>query len=287
MPHHPDFSPGPLDLITVPLAYVGGAALLVFSVPRAVLWPRGPAPRLLPSFLRELDALLVLGLVLVGLVHVPLGSFLAMQAFYNATFTEAVGAVVGLGLLRNMAPMATGLTLAGILAARITPQLRGRAPGQLDDEPGSVPDRDTLHEAAAGPGHEVEPARLAAPRLLAALLAGPVLALWGTVVGTVVGMLIAQSMLNVSYPIFLGKILEMLRPIDVAGLVVKGSAFTLLSAVLACHEGLKPGRDAAAIRVAVFRATGLGMTGTLAINSCWFTVAYLSGDPFGPAVASL
>jgi phospholipid/cholesterol/gamma-HCH transport system permease protein len=231
---------------------------------------------------RQLDAMLVPGIPLVGLVHVPLGSFLAMQAFYNATFTEAVGAVVGLGLLRNMGPMATGLCLAGLLASRITPELRERAPSGLDDASLAVPDRDSPTDTRV----DVEPARLAAPRILASLLVGPILALWGTMLGTLVGMLIARSMLNVSFPIYLGKILEMLRPIDVSGLVVKGAAFALVAAVLACHEGLGTRRDPQAIRSAVFRATCLAMLGILAINSCWFTVAYLSGDPFGPAIAA-
>ena len=68
--------------------------------------------------------MLALGLPLVGLVHVAMGSFLSMQAYYGSTFIDGTGAVVGVGLLRNLGGLMTGMILAAILAARMIPELR-------------------------------------------------------------------------------------------------------------------------------------------------------------------
>ncbi len=68
--------------------------------------------------------MLRLGIPLVAVVHVGIGSFLAMQSYFGGTFVEGTGAVVGVGLIRNVAPLMACLTLTGLLAARITSELR-------------------------------------------------------------------------------------------------------------------------------------------------------------------
>ena len=62
-----------------------------------------------------------MGTPLVGLVHVAMGSFLSMQAYFGSTFLDGTGAVVGVGLLRNLATLMTGLTLSGLIACRLVP----------------------------------------------------------------------------------------------------------------------------------------------------------------------
>lgn len=268
------------------LAYLGGLLILALSIPKAVLLPRGPAPKFLPALVRQLDELFQFGLPLVALVHVPVGTFLAMQAFYSATFTEAVGAVVGLGLLRNMAPMMTGLTLAGLCAVQFTPSLRSQPHAGLDDDPHWVPDRAVALGREQDPRTSPEPARLAAVRIVATMIVGPIFVLWGTVIGTLVGMGVARSMLGVSPTIFFGKISDMILPVDALGLVVKGTTFAFFAALLACHEGLRSQQDGDSVRGASFRAACFAMVAVLAVNSGWFTIAYLSGSPYGPALAT-
>ena len=82
------------------------------------------APGFLKTLMHQLFWMLVTGLPLVGLVHIAIGSFLSLQAYYGSTFVDGTGAVVGVGLLRNLGGMMTGLTFAGILAARMIPELR-------------------------------------------------------------------------------------------------------------------------------------------------------------------
>ena len=94
---------------------------------------------LLPDLLRQLASILIMGFPLVALVHVGIGSFLSMQAYFGGTFVDGTGAVVGVGLIRNAAPMMAGLTLAGLIGARTTAELRGgRVRNQLDNGPQTV-----------------------------------------------------------------------------------------------------------------------------------------------------
>ena len=74
--------------------------------------------------MHQLFWMLAMGMPMVGLVHIAVGSFLALQAYYGSTFVDGTGAVVGVGLLRNLGGIMSGLIFAGILAARMIPELR-------------------------------------------------------------------------------------------------------------------------------------------------------------------
>lgn len=85
------------------LADLGGIAGLALKAAGSI-FRRGGGPPLLGAVAGHASWMIGMGLPLVALVHLSMGSFLAMQAFFGATFTEAAGPVVGLGLLRNLAP---------------------------------------------------------------------------------------------------------------------------------------------------------------------------------------
>jgi phospholipid/cholesterol/gamma-HCH transport system permease protein len=263
------------------VAYLGGVALLLVSSASALFKaPRG-APRLRQALFRQMEWLLGAGLPLVGLVHVGMGSFLAMQAYYGATFVEAVGPVVGVGLFRNVAPLLTGLTLAGLIAARSTAELARRPLAELDGDPGWVPDRTVALGQEADPRDPPDPARLTGIRIAAAMLVGPVLALWGAIVGTVIGWSITIQYLGVPTPIFFSKAIEMLWARDMVGLVFKGVCFGVAAALFPCYEGL---RGPISVPVAAVRAACLAAAAILLINSTWYVLMYMAGPAFGPTV---
>lgn len=281
-PSGPLVSIGRASLAT--LGYLGGLGILAASVPRGIVRPRGEAPPFGKAVVRQLDWLFGMGLPLVGLSHVGLGSFLSMQAFYGATFLEGVGPVVIIGLLRNLAPIVTGFILCGMFSARLVPELRGPRRG-LDDDPRIVPDRDVTLGQRPDPRPEPEPARLAASRILAAMAVAPVLMLWGTIVGVVIGGLVARSVMGIPWPIYLSKGAEMLWLRDAFGLVIKGVLFGCVTAAIACHEGLRPGlhgpRD---LPTACFRSAALGLASILLLNTTCFILLYFAGPAFGPTV---
>lgn len=269
------------------LSYFGGLAGLLASAARSTFRPADEPFR--RSVSAQLAWMLALGAPLVALVHVGLGSFLSMQSYFGGTFVEGTGAVVGVGLLRNMAPLMACLTLAGLVAARVTPELRAarrlsNAPG--DDRPGFLERTaaGTRPVAATAPrpsGH-----RAVAARLFAAALAGPLLSLWGALVGTAVGFKVSQTLLGVSPHTFFQMFWEMIWLRDVVGVFVKGLAFGLFAGLFACHEGLSPsgGDDLGAVSSAACRAACFAGVAILAVNSGWFVLVYHAGPVFGPTL---
>jgi phospholipid/cholesterol/gamma-HCH transport system permease protein len=246
------------------IRYLGGLPILATSALRAAILPRGDQPSLYCETTGQLDRLLGMALPIVALVHVAMGSFLSMQAYFGATFIDGIGPVVGVGLVRNLAPLQTGFILAGLYSARFVAELRGR------DCP------------------EGDPARLVASRVLAAAIAGPVLAAWGAAIGVLIGWVVAWTIMGVTVPAFFDMFFEMLWVRDIVGLALKGSLFAGLAALIACHEALRPtgeaGRETDAACLAACRAATLSIVVMLVINSGWFLLFYHGGPAFGPTV---
>ena len=87
---------------------------------------------------------------------------------------------------------------------------------------------------------EPDPGRSTAIRIGAGLVAGPILSIWGVVIGTLVGWRVAAKLVGVSSDVFFSMFMEMIWVRDLWGLVLKGMIFGLLAALFACHEGLRP-----------------------------------------------
>ena len=180
-------------------------------------------------------------------MHIAIGSFLSLQAYYGSTFVDGTGAVVGVGLLRNLGGIMSGMTFAGILAARMIPELRimsrqcrSRKPLRRSLRSGSRRrGRDNarqtrLRTRPIPPGSN----RSVAPRVAAAAIACILLSLWGITVGTVVGWKASESLMGLSTEMFFMMMLKMMWFRDVLGLIVKGILFGALPAAICCYEGL-------------------------------------------------
>ena len=264
--------------------YLGGMGLLGLSAVRAVVRPKDEPPALGPAVTRQLDRLIHYGFPLVAIMHVGLGSFLAMQAYFGATFLDGIGPVVGVGLIRNIAPLMSGMVLAGMLAAQYTSELRRDDRELLDHDPSWTPDREIREGRALDPRPRIEPARLAAARMIAAMLAGPIMGVWGSLVGILVGYGVASGLLRVSTPGFFDMFMQMLWVRDVIGVFVKGMAFGLAGSWFACYEGLRTDARPDSVTGSAVRAASLAGVAILVINSAWFLIFYHAGPAFGPTV---
>jgi phospholipid/cholesterol/gamma-HCH transport system permease protein len=269
-------------------AYLGGMAAILASAGRSLFRIDASHEPIYRSVSNQLAWMISMSLPLVALVHVGMGSFLSMQSYFGGTFVEGTGAVVGVGLLRNIAPMMACLTLTGLLAARVTPELR-----MLSRESGTtVRARPTILERTGPLVREAAPPlpfradREIAARLIAATLMGPILGIWGALVGTVVGWQVAQTMLGVSSHSFFSMFWEMIWVRDVVGVLVKGLAFGLVAGLFVCHEGLRKWDDDGldAVASAAFRAACFASLSILVINSGWFILVYHAGPAFGPTL---
>jgi phospholipid/cholesterol/gamma-HCH transport system permease protein len=302
--------------VTAIISYVGGVTLLAIGAAGAALSPAGtrnPAIRL-PGFfttlIQQLGWMLIVGFPIVGMVHIALGSFLSLQAYYGSTFVDGTGAVVGVGLLRNLGGLMTGLTFSGILAGRLIPELRiltRRLASQVPPSSGGEhPGRQAPAEGgelASAAVLPVSPSRLAAPRVAAAGIACLLLSQWGVVAGTVVGWQASQSMMGLPTETFFMMLMKMMWFRDVVGLIVKGLFFGVVPAAICCYEGVgsaaldaelsgdgTPARGQGGDEPAppwstpVFRAYCLSCAAVLVMNASWFILVYHAVPFYGPTL---
>jgi len=288
-------------LVVGTLGHLGGTVMLMIAAATSFVRSSEDDEEvgLWSATTHELWWMLLVGCPLVGLVHVAMGSFLSLQAYYGSTFVDGTGAVVGVGLLRNLAPLMTGLTLAGFLPVRIIPELREfQRRRRIESE------RATRAEAVRGPAGRSPiddrresipaPGRLAGPRLLAAVVATPLLSLWGFVVGTLVGWQSSESLMGLPSEMFFMMFIRMIWYRDVVGVLVKGALFGLFTAALACSEGLRneesesagdaAGQGGSTLGEAILRATCLSMAAILVINMTWFVLIYHAVPVYGPSL---
>jgi phospholipid/cholesterol/gamma-HCH transport system permease protein len=293
------------------LGYCGGATCLALGAVGSVIWPassgdhEAAAPPFIKTFTNQLCWMLLAGAPLVGLVHIAMGTFLALQSYYGSTFIEGTGAVVGVGLLRNLGGLMTAMTFAGILAARMIPELsilrhRISAGARPSTERGAIVSQrraDSPLEPIA-----IAPARLAAPRIAAAGFACLLLTQWGIVVGTVVGWQSAQTMIGIPTEMFFMMMAKMMWFRDIVGLFVTGLAFGVVVGAICCYEGLGAktledelaGSGCFAALAAddlappwakqVLRAVCLSCVGILILNSSWFMLVYHAVPFYGPTL---
>ena len=247
------------------IAYLGGAATLLLDSITALVRSRDGHGSVSAGTARQADRLIGLSYGVVAFVHVGMGSFLAMQAYFGATFADGIGPVVGVSLIRNLAPLLVGFLLAILTAVVFTADLQGESPG-----------RARRHEVAV--------------RVLGVMVAGPILSAWGVLVGVGVGWLVAHKMMGISEPVFFDLFLEMLWARDIVGLVVKGVAFGGIGGVLACHEAIRPTRPGeapggmAAVSRSACRAAVKASLAILIFNALWFVFVYQAGPAFGPTL---
>ncbi len=267
------------------VAYLGGLASLAAAAARSIVVPGERSPAFGPAVARQLAWMIGMGLPLVGLVHVGLGSFLSMQAYFGGTFVDGTGAVVGVGLIRNVAA--------------------------ADDRAGpGRPDRGEDHRRSCedGRGSASTPSRAGSPTAPTATRRrrprpGPTRPAWppsGSSRRWSPGRCSAlgdrrrhgrrlagrAELLGVSTHAFFPMFSDMLWFRDVVGVVVKGTAFALFAALFACHEGLRgpAGPDPASVPAAACRAACLAALAILVLNSGWFLLVYHAGPAFGPTL---
>jgi phospholipid/cholesterol/gamma-HCH transport system permease protein len=283
------------------LAYLGGVAALSMSAAFSLVTfsSDGDRPGFWTVFNEELWWLLLAGTPLVGLVHVAMGSFLSMQAYFGSTFVDGTGAVVGVGLLRNLATLMTGLTLSGLVACRLVAGCPGlgqdaaaeRLPAARSNQPLSPLDLSRNRPA---------PGRLAAPRIIATGLASMLLALWGFVVGTVVGWQSAGSLMSLPSNTYFQMFCQMIWYRDVVGMIVKGLVFGLVAASICSFEAIRvvelragdrtsatsSGDCSTSIDLAapIVRAACLAMVAILLLNMTWFLLVYHAVPVYGPSL---
>jgi phospholipid/cholesterol/gamma-HCH transport system permease protein len=215
---------------------------------RALPGGRGARARLLA----QLDAVGVRSVPIVLLTGLFTGMVLALQASVQlAPFgaTLFVGRFVAASMLRELGPVLSGIMVAGRVGAGIAAELGAmKVTEQLD----------ALETLGA------EPVRvLVLPRVLAAVIAVPCLALIADAAGLFGASLVATAYLGVPMRAFWGAAQDQVAldgfiagvlPADLVQGLVKPLVFGLILSLLACHHGLKASGGTAGVGTATTRA---------------------------------
>jgi len=143
--------------------------------------------------------------------------------FHKVKMDTAVGPVVAIAMLRELAPVLTGLMVAGRVGAAIAAELGTmKVTEQLD----------ALRSMGTSPTDY-----LAAPRFCALVLGLPMLTAEAMACGIGAGFLVAVHMLNIDPAYYWYNMLKFTAVKDVMAGLIKSVFFAVFIALIACHKG--------------------------------------------------
>ena len=220
------------------LAFLGAA---VVGLVGGVLHPRRLRMRELSAQFEQvcLNAIPVVSLVtlLIGVVVTYLLGLQAKQ--YGANIFVVDG--IGIGATREFAPIIVAIIVAGRSGAAFTAQLGSM---RMTEE------TDAIQTLGLSPLDV-----LVLPRVIALMVAMPLLVFIGDVMSLAGGMLIAEPMLDITPQTFLERLRDALDISHVYVGLSKAPVFALAIAVIGCHMGMTVERDT--------RAVGMATTSTV------------------------
>lgn len=191
----------------------------------------------------------------ISLIGLFTGAVLAVQGEYTLNkfgATAYVGSAVALSLIRELGPVLTALMVIGRAGSAITAELGiMRITEQID----------ALRSMA------VDPIRyLMVPRVLAGLIAVPILSCVMIVAGIGGGYIVAVGLLGLSGGTFVSQMVEAVGSIDVYSGMIKSVVFGLIFGWVACYKGYTCGFGAVGVNRATTQAVVTASVAVLVID---------------------
>jgi phospholipid/cholesterol/gamma-HCH transport system permease protein len=181
---------------------------------------------------------------LIGLILAFMGA-VQLQLFGAEIY---VADLVAIGMAREMAPMMTGIIMAGRTGAAYAAQLGTMTVNE---------EIDSLRTLGFSPMDF-----LVLPRMLALMLMMPLLTLYSNILGILGGYVVGTGMLGIASTQYWSQTVKAVDLGDFAVGLVKASVIGVLVAVAGCMRGMQCGRSASAVGLA---ATSAVVTGIVAI----------------------
>ena len=165
-------------------------------------------------------------LPVVALTSFFTGGVLALQIYYggNQFNSEAiVSSIVALGITRELGPVLGGLMVAGRVSAAIAAEIGTmRVTEQIDA-------LTTL---------STEPFKyLVAPRVIAAVISMPLLALVADIIGIMGGFVVGTQSLGFNPAIYMQLTIDFITPDDITSGLIKAAVFGFIIAIMGCYNG--------------------------------------------------
>lgn len=204
------------------VAEIAGEITLLFA--QTILLLNRMKPR---HILQQMAHLGVNSLPIVLLTMLFTGMVMTVQIaheFIKYGVQSSVGGVMAVAMGRELAPVLTGVVVAGRVGAAITAEIGSmRVTEQID----------ALRVMATNPI-----AYLVAPRLVACVFMLPVLVVFGNVIGTLGGYVMATSYAGIGSFSYLHSIKVFTVVNDITGGLIKSMFFGAIIATIGCYKGL-------------------------------------------------
>jgi phospholipid/cholesterol/gamma-HCH transport system permease protein len=183
--------------------------------------------------LQEIYKIGVKSTLIVMLTGAFTGMVMALQGYYTLRqygSEGALGAAVALSLIREMGPVLTGIMVSARAGSAVTAEIGiMRITEQLD----------ALDTMAVNPLQYV-----VMPKLLAGVIAVPLLTAIFNVVGILGGYLVGVVLLGVSSGAYFAGMRQSVVALDINGGIVKSLVFGLTLILVACYKGYNTGQGA-------------------------------------------
>jgi phospholipid/cholesterol/gamma-HCH transport system permease protein len=184
-------------------------------------------PRYFTETIAQMDAIGVGSLTIIMLTGFFTGGVLTIQTFPTLAFwgqQGQTGRLVAVSLVRELGPVLTALMVAGRVGSAIAAELGSMTVSQQID---------AMRALGTDPIR-----KLVAPRMLALLIALPLLTVVADVVGIGGGAFAATSLYGLSIGEFLNSVREGISTDDILGGVIKPTCFAVIIGAVACYKGL-------------------------------------------------
>lgn len=233
------------------LSQFGGVLLLFLDVVRTIFTRR---PRVAETF----DQLYKVGWQSQAVVLITgafTGMVFAVQTglqFHKVKMDTAVGPVVAVAMLRELAPVLTALMVSGRVGAAFAAELGTmKVTEQLD----------ALRAMGTSPVDY-----LAAPRFVALVIGLPLLTAEAMACGIFAGFYVAVHMLNIDSAYYWYNMLKFTAATDVMAGLIKSVFFAVFIALIACHRGFNADEGAEGVGRATTEAVVVSSLTVLITN---------------------
>lgn len=205
------------------LRFAGGFGMLCIQICQEAFRP----PYYFGLVIEQVFSIGIRSFLLVAVTGLATGSVMALQfGFGLAKFggTLYVPKVVALTTLREMGPVFTSLLVAGRIGSGIAAEVASMKVTQQID---------AIRALGTSPIK-----RIVIPRLLACMIALPILTLFADYIAMFGAMLISARELNINPEFFFTKAIDTLRMADLLTGMFKTVVFAFFIAITACWKGL-------------------------------------------------
>ena len=203
--------------------FAGGFGVLCYQIAKESLYP----PYYFRLTLQQVFSIGVQSFLLVAVTALATGSVMALQFGYGLSKFGGklyVPKIVALAILREMGPVFTSLLVAGRIGSGIASEVGSMKVTQQID---------AIRALGTSPIK-----RIVIPRLLASLIALPILTLFADYIGLFGAMIVCIKELGINGEYFAAKAIETLRMYDLITGMAKTTVFAFFISVTACWKGL-------------------------------------------------